>query len=95
MALRNFGAIWVKKDKQGRQYLSGNIEIPFLGSLKIVGFKNDKKGNDKAPDFHLSWDTDPDGGNDKKVAGETIGTINLDEDLNDIPGADDGLPSLG
>lgn len=40
--------LWKNTSKDGKEYWSGN-----LGSAKIMVFENDKKGNDKAPDYNL------------------------------------------
>ena len=45
------GFLWVKKDKQGREFLGGVISLGIFGELPIVIFKEDRKENDKAPDY--------------------------------------------
>ena len=42
------GGLWNNTTKDGKPYLSGS-----LGNLKIFVFKNDKRGNDKAPDYTI------------------------------------------
>jgi uncharacterized protein (DUF736 family) len=44
----NLCGLWKNTTKDGREYFSGN-----LGDAKVLIFTNDKKGNDKAPDFRL------------------------------------------
>ena len=48
----NLGALWKQKTKDGQMYLSGK-----LGEAKLLVFVNDKKGNEKAPDFRVCVDT--------------------------------------
>jgi hypothetical protein len=56
------GGIWIKEGKNGK-YLSWQIEFAQSGASSIVvmgvAFKNDKKGNEKAPDYRMlvnRWD---------------------------------------
>lgn len=44
----NVGGLWENTSKNGGVYLSGN-----LGGLKILVFPNDKRGNDRAPDWRV------------------------------------------
>jgi len=44
--------LWKKKGKSGITFCSGKIKIG-TQEYQIVLFNNDKKGNDKAPDFNL------------------------------------------
>jgi len=55
----NLCGLWKNTTKDGREYFSGN-----LGDAKVLIFTNDKKGNDKAPDFRmcLAEKTKKDGG---------------------------------
>jgi len=45
------GYLWVKKDKQGREFLGGVISLGIFGEIPIVVFKEDQKANDKAADY--------------------------------------------
>lgn len=49
----NKGAVWLKTSKNGLKYMSGNINVNGV-EHDIAIFKNDKKGNDKAPDYRLN-----------------------------------------
>lgn len=40
--------LWVQQTKDGRKYMSGS-----MGKTRILVFKNDKKGNENAPDYRL------------------------------------------
>ena len=44
--------LWKKKSKSGITYCSGKIKIG-ANEYYITLFNNDKKGNEKAPDFQL------------------------------------------
>ena len=46
------GSLWKKKSKSGITYCSGKIKIG-ANEYYITLFNNDKKGNEKAPDFQL------------------------------------------
>lgn len=49
---KNNGALWEKTSKTGNQYYSGNLTIENI-KYKLTMFINDKKGNEKAPDYRL------------------------------------------
>ena len=44
--------LWKKKSQKGNTYCSGKIKIENK-EYYLTLFNNDKKGNDKAPDFNL------------------------------------------
>lgn len=46
------GSLWKKKSKSGLTYCSGKIKIG-ANEYYITLFNNDKKGNEKAPDFNI------------------------------------------
>lgn len=48
----NKGVLWKKTSKSGQEYFSGNIKIN-SEEYRITMFTNNKKGNEKAPDFRL------------------------------------------
>jgi uncharacterized protein (DUF736 family) len=50
----NIGSAW-KKEKDGKNYLSCVIQVPFLGELNFAMFKNDKKEKDNQPDYMIVW----------------------------------------
>ena len=52
----DLGAIWKKKSKNGKEYLSGTINIFPFGQIKVVGFVNEYKQNDNHPDFKLYYE---------------------------------------
>jgi hypothetical protein len=43
--------LWANKDKNGNQYLSGNL----TPTIKILIFKNSYKSTDKHPDYIMSF----------------------------------------
>lgn len=49
---KNTGALWEKTSKTGNQYYSGNLTIDNI-KYKLTMFINDKKGNEKSPDYRL------------------------------------------
>lgn len=51
------GSMWVKTDKKGNKFYSGNIQSPFIpdGEMHFAAFQNDKKDNDNQPDFYIEW----------------------------------------
>ena len=49
MALKKLTGLWLNESKQGQKYLKGKDEE---GNVYLI-FKNDKQGNDKAPDYNL------------------------------------------
>ena len=58
------GAAWLKEDKNGNKFISCNISLPFFGKIYFNLFKNDKKENEKAPDYVIDWND-----NEKKDGG--------------------------
>lgn len=46
--LINLGALWKNTSDNGTTYLSG-----YLGEARLLVFKNDKRDNDKAPDYRV------------------------------------------
>lgn len=57
MPLRKIGALWLRKSKDGKDYMSGVLN-DISGDIRICVFKNDKKENDKQPDYTLSVSID-------------------------------------
>ena len=56
------GAIWEKKTKKGEDMLSGNLDMSIIPGappvrISFLAFPNDKKGNDRAPDFRVLVNT--------------------------------------
>jgi len=49
------GSGWKKKDKNGKQYLSIVIDIPFLGREYFLLYLNENKSNDSSPDYQVVW----------------------------------------
>lgn len=53
------GALWLKKAKKkdGAEYtyMSGQVEVPFLGKLNFAVFKNTKKNGGNSPDYFVEW----------------------------------------
>jgi uncharacterized protein (DUF736 family) len=52
MPNRKIGALWSKKTEYGKEYFSGVIS-DLRGDIQIVVFENDKKQNDKQPDYNI------------------------------------------
>lgn len=49
----SIGALWIKKSKAGKTFISGTIKQTNGQELKIVGFYNDKGDNPNRPDIKL------------------------------------------
>jgi uncharacterized protein (DUF736 family) len=49
---KKIGSLW-KNKKDNKTYLSGNLEVIAGQVMKILVFPNDKKGNEKAPDYNI------------------------------------------
>jgi hypothetical protein len=47
------GALWEKKDKNGKTFYSGQIEISQSQKINVVCFQNDKGDNPKKPDYKI------------------------------------------
>ena len=50
------GALWKRKSKAGMTYLAGHVKYDELGkevTSKVVVFSNDKKTNEKQPDYRI------------------------------------------
>lgn len=80
MSLANIGAAW-KQEKNGKRYLSGVLEasklaeqgINIQSDLRVLIFPNDKKTQEKHPDYRfvLSLPDQPPNVNDQR--GQDIG----------------------
>jgi len=56
MALVKVGGLWLNKDKQGKNYMSGNMEVSGH-KIKVCVFKNTyKKDGENTPDYHINID---------------------------------------
>lgn len=98
--LRTFGSLWAK-NKDGKRYLSGELEFPW-GKVKINVFTNDKKEKENQPDYRITYSLDDgkqyqgkSGGglpglDDMNAGGSSIPSVQL-EDENENP---DGFPTL-
>ena len=56
MALKRIGALWNKKDKKKREYMSGTVDLGMLGEARIMVFANEKT-EDNHPDWVISLAT--------------------------------------
>lgn len=56
----NNAAVWIKKDKNGQNYISFKAERDIKEGESINLFKNDKQGNPMRPDYR-SYDVKDDG----------------------------------
>lgn len=54
-AMQKIGAIWVREDKKGETYFSGEIEDANGGKIPFVAFTNRYKKEDKHPDFMVYY----------------------------------------
>ena len=55
MALKKIGALWKKSDKNGKDYLTGQLDLGVLGKVQIAVFQSPEKQNEQSPDatIHL------------------------------------------
>ncbi len=62
MALKRTGALWKKTDKNGKEYLAGQIDFGALGVSAIMIFENTYKEKENQPDYtlHIVNDIVPD-----------------------------------
>lgn len=51
----NTGAVWKTTSKRGLEYLSGKVNVEGK-DYQVAMFINDKKGNEKAPDYRIVID---------------------------------------
>ena len=56
MALKRIGALWNKKDKNKREYLSGSVDLGMLGEARIMIFPNEKT-EENHPDWAINLAT--------------------------------------
>ena len=52
--LKRTGALWKKTDKNGKEYLAGNIDFGALGVSAIMIFENSFKEKENQPDYILN-----------------------------------------
>lgn len=60
MENEKLGALWLKTSKAGNKYLQGTIDTK-QGKIKIIIFKNNKKKEDKHPDYVIFKSEDNNG----------------------------------
>ena len=60
----NKGAMWLRTSKNGLKYMSGTLNVNGV-DFDIAMFKNDKKGNENAPDYRLTI-------SNKKESGQAV-----------------------
>jgi uncharacterized protein (DUF736 family) len=51
------GVLWKKVNDEGRDYLIGKIQSPFLpnGEMQIAVFQNKEMTTEKSPDYNIYW----------------------------------------
>jgi hypothetical protein len=49
-SLINATGLWVNESKGGKKYMAGN-----MGNVRVLVFKNEKKRNEKDPDYRLCF----------------------------------------
>jgi uncharacterized protein (DUF736 family) len=48
------GALWVRESRDGqRKYFSGVIDLGALGNVQIAIFRNERRQNDKHPEYNI------------------------------------------
>lgn len=79
----NIGAAWIKRDKEGKTYLSVNIDTTDLPANKKINaalFKNNKKSTEKHPDYNLVWNDQKQKAPDGLLEGAEDVTNNFSDD---------------
>lgn len=57
------GALWEKtSERTGNRYLTGEVDVPGAGTIKVVAFYNDRRENDRQPAIRIYLQEDR-GGN--------------------------------
>ena len=51
--MKKVGGLW-KNTKDERKFFTGTLDLGALGTVKIGVFPNDKKKNEKEPDFNIT-----------------------------------------
>ena len=44
-------ALWKKQSKEGKDFLSGELDLGALGTVSLAVFPNENKTEDKHPDY--------------------------------------------
>jgi len=53
--IKVFSAYRCEKDKNGNDYLSCSVEIPFFGNISFTINGKEKKGKKPCKEYHLVW----------------------------------------
>ena len=48
--MKKLGVLW-QKEKEGKKYFTGNIEISYKETIPLIVFKNEKKEKEMQPDY--------------------------------------------
>ncbi len=48
--MKKLGVLWLK-EKEGKKYFTGNIEVSYKETIPLVVFKNEKKEKESHPDY--------------------------------------------
>lgn len=64
---KKIGALWVRKSKDGKVYMSGIIQ-DLRGDIRIAVFKNDRKEKENHPDYTIVLSDDKSIEKNRKVA---------------------------
>ena len=73
------GALWLKKTKEGRSYMSGVIEFPGV-KIPFAVFKNEEKQQENHPDYNVIWNP-PQEQSQKPTAAATNDRGRFDDDI--------------
>jgi hypothetical protein len=48
------GALWIRESRDsGKQFFSGQLDLGALGTIHIAIFRNDRRQNDRQPEFNI------------------------------------------
>lgn len=48
--MKKLGVLWLK-EKEGKKYFTGNLEVSYKEVIPLIVFKNEKKTADNQPDY--------------------------------------------
>ena len=57
MGIKKVSGLWLKDGKNGK-YMSGDVKDPIPAGSKLMVFKNDRKRDDRDPDYTLNISID-------------------------------------
>lgn len=90
---KELGALWARRGKN-QNYFSGYVTIGELGfekKVKIVGFKNNFKDNEKQPDFRLYVSEEQSDSEEPEVKNAQVSETSSEPTASNVEGEDQEL----